>query len=166
MEIESFFERLRRNLKYYSSRILIQTDAEKLMNFDHETELMKAIRSNSVKQLKTLLEQQVVDVNKSVMDNLNLSMLCFAVSLKKREVAKLLLAWNADVNFQDDFNVTPVMKAIAVKDNDTLELLLQKPVDLFLKDDTGRTAFDYAEFYENRKAFKMLKHKIDFSEGS
>lgn len=161
MDTDTVFEKFKRNAKYYTSKFLIQTDAERLMNFDHETELMKAIRSNSVKQLKTLLEQQIIEVNKSVMDNLNLSMLCLAVSLKRREVTKLLLAWNADVNFQDDFKVTPVMKAIAVKDNDTLELLLERPVDLSLKDDIGRTAFDYAEFFENRKAFKMLKQRID-----
>jgi len=164
METETFFERFKKRVKSYASNILIQTDADKLLTFDHESDLMQAVRSNSVKQLKNLLEHQVIEVNKSVMNNLNLSMLCFAVSLKKREVTKLLLAWNADVNYQDDFKVTPVMKAVAVKDNDTLELLLQRPVDLSLKDDIGRTAFDYAEFYENRKALKMLRQRTESAE--
>jgi ankyrin repeat protein len=161
MDSESVLKKIQKSISKAFLKIYKRSDAERLSTFDIESDLIKFIKTNNVKQLKLLLEGQMIGVNESVMHNLKLSMLCLAVSVKKKEITKLLLAWNADVNFQDDFQVTPVMKAVAVGDNEILELLMNSAVNLGLKDDIGRTAIDYAEFYENKKAMKMLKKRLD-----
>ena len=156
MQGDSYFAGLARGLKKLLTGVFFASDVDRLERFASENELMSLIKHNNVRQLQILLEKLQIGADERVYPSLNMTCLSYAVVLGRKEAVRLFLAWNASADHQDDFLVSPVMRAAARNDVDILELLLERKPDLALRDELGRTALDFARYYDSCEAMEVL----------
>lgn len=73
-----------------------------------------------------------------------LDLLPLAAKHGHTDIASLLLAFGAKVNYRDENGRTPLMYAVGKNHIEMVKLLLENNADSSLKDHSGRTALDYA----------------------
>lgn len=78
-----------------------------------------------------------------------------AVRLKSREIVKLFIAQNANLNIKDRNGETALHKAVLANDREIVKALLEANADWSLADNTGRTPLDLTK--ENRRLRSLIR---------
>ena len=84
------------------------------------------------------------------------SPLMAAVYKRNKNITKLLIDHNVDVNFQDSKGVTAAHYAVMFKMYDIVALFVNSKADFDLKNNKGETAKDYAVLYKDKKLIDLL----------
>ena len=122
-----------------------------------ENKICLLIKNNNLKTLKEHLEKTETDID-NIFSLTKYSALSYAIVLNRPEIVKLLISYNANVNFKDKFMVTPLMQASALGYLDIIEVLLDNKAEVDDKDFEGVNAKGYAEFYENVEVIEFLEN--------
>jgi ankyrin repeat protein len=113
-----------------------------------------AIENNDLVELQQLIEN---GANLEEMDSEGSTALQHAVIWTNHEAIEQLLQNGADVNTTDDWGTSPLINAVHYdEDTDIAKLLLENGVDPSLKDTAGKTAYDYAMEYRDKKHVELL----------
>ncbi|TID13882.1 hypothetical protein CANINC_004830 [Pichia inconspicua] len=91
--------------------------------------------------------------------------LLLASKLGFPDIASLLIAFGADINYKDKSGFTPLMHAVGNNHIEMVKLLLSNQVDLSLKDNKGRTALALLESkgLTNTDEYELIKKKMNES---
>jgi len=133
-------------------------DLNKRINLIEENFLMLSCRSNYLKCVELLLDNNV-DLN--LKDDNGFCALIKAINYENYEICKKLVNKGADVNLSDDSSSTPLMYAITgVKDKEIIQLLLDKGALVDVKDSEYEyTALMHAVDSRNSDFVTMLLEK-------
>ena len=117
-------------------------------------DLHMAIENYDLDELQRLIDDRV---NLEETDSEGSTALQHAVIWTNHEAVEQLLQNGAVVNTTDDWGTTPLMNAVHyAEDTDIAKLLLENGADPSLKDTAGKTAYDYAMEYRDKKHVELL----------
>ncbi|KAH3667284.1 hypothetical protein OGAPHI_002933 [Ogataea philodendri] len=86
-------------------------------------------------------------------------LLCLAAKHGHTDIASLLIAFGAKVNYVDKAGMTPLMHSVGKDHIDMVKLLLENKADASLKDKRGRTAMDILmqSYVPDEEEIKLLR---------
>ena len=122
-----------------------------------ETAPLSYLKHNNVQKLKELFDKGAITPNSNLHDNYKKSLFSYAVSFSRKDIAKLMLCYDADVNAVDEAGMTPLMISAALGHKDVHELLMEYKADPCPVDQKGRYAVDFARFYQNEDLAEALE---------
>lgn len=110
------------------------------------SKLNDAVHKNDYHKVHELLtNENFIDINEK--DFEGRTSLLYSISQDYKDIAKLLIEINADINIPDKLNKMSCLHyAIMNKNLDVISSLLRRHIDLSLRDDQGRTALHYSVF--------------------
>ena len=91
---------------------------------------------------------------------MKVNMLITAVNNGNIDIAKMLIAKNANVNWKDGFNTTALMYAAAKGNKDMVILLLNNGANISDNDGQGNTVLTAAKESKNKDLIKFIQGKL------
>ena len=124
------------------------------------TNLTELICTNApTEAIKANLDENKHNANYvNLVDKYRINALMFACMRGNIEALKLLLQYNADVNFANEDGYTALMCACSSSYTEIVKLLLEANADVNTVDKYGRSALKIAELYERTEAIELLNN--------
>lgn len=128
---------------------------EEVLSDESLPELHAAIENDDLDELHKLIKN---GADLEAIDDEGATALQYAVMWENDKAVAFLLENGADVNTVDDWGTSPLMNAVHYcTDTAIAELLLEYGADPHKKDNIGKTAYDYAMEYKDKKHVDLLK---------
>ena len=121
-------------------------------NFTNETPLMFAALYGQMPEVKILVDQKQVPVNRSGWTPLH-----YACTNGHLEIAQFLLDKGAVVDAPSPNETTPIMMAIRAGNIQLVRLLLDRGADIRIRNQQGYSAIDVAELFDQDEIQKGLR---------
>ena len=121
-------------------------------NLTNETPLMFAALYGYLPEVKTLVNQKQVEVNRSGWTPLH-----YACTNGHLAIAEFLLDKGAMVNARSASDTTPLMMAVRAGNIELVKLLLDRGADIRMRNHQGYTAIDVAELFNQEEMRDGLK---------
>ncbi len=124
-------------------------------------DLVRAIRSNEVATVESILSSQDIDVDSTVPDEHGATLLMIASKMENEPVVKLLLREGADFNLQDAEGLTALTYAAAYGNAAIVRMLLDAGAAVDLASSTGFTPLMAAAQSGHDVVQVLLSHGVD-----
>jgi len=135
--------------------------------FQKHNQLFVAIEQNNINLLRNLLKDDDININvRSFHKNLrNATLLHCAICRGNKEIIKLLLDNDANVDVIDQAGKTPLHYAVIFKNKKIVKLLLDNYAKVDAKDQADKTPLFYAIIANNKEIKNILLEKNEHLEG-
>jgi|GEM_PF-1030611 len=137
-----------------------------VQDYSGNTALHKASLRGHVSTVKLLLEN---GADPNLLDeNIKLTPLMLAAAFGRKEIVKLLLGYNADINYKKnngftELGNTALMSAVSSGKTDVVKLLLENGADPDIEDGYGKTALERAQKANNTECARIISEYMNNS---